>query len=184
MGLLSGDGLLVLRTGMPGLHGACQLRPETLPPRPDGGFRSLRVGQSQHDTESGRAILSRDPNSEGSLGIAISEAVEAAARDPHTKYALGNHGVHHKAPARFLTGSVTCECAGAIWRGLCNPGKRVAIARGRARMHLRKSQTEISLIAKAIIAVLSQKPIRGRCLSQNLLVLGHNFAAPNHCAIA
>jgi tryptophan synthase beta chain len=46
-------------------------------------------------TNAGRAILAKDPDNRGSLGIAISEAVEMAAADPHTKYALGsvlNHG--------------------------------------------------------------------------------------------
>jgi tryptophan synthase beta chain len=50
-------------------------------------------------TEAGRTILARDPNSTGSLGIAISEAVEAAAKDPETKYALGsvlNHVLLHQ----------------------------------------------------------------------------------------
>lgn len=41
-------------------------------------------------TEAGKKILAQDPNSPGSLGIAISEAVEAAMRDDHTKYALGS----------------------------------------------------------------------------------------------
>ena len=50
-------------------------------------------------TESGRAILAADPNSPGSLGIAISEAVEVAAQDPTTRYALGsvlNHVLLHQ----------------------------------------------------------------------------------------
>ena len=42
------------------------------------------------ETESGRAILAAHPDSNGSLGIAISEAVEMAAKDPDTKYALGS----------------------------------------------------------------------------------------------
>ncbi|WP_425235328.1 TrpB-like pyridoxal phosphate-dependent enzyme [Ulvibacterium sp.] len=41
-------------------------------------------------TEAGKKILTQDPNSPGSLGIAISEAVEAAMRDDQTKYALGS----------------------------------------------------------------------------------------------
>jgi len=41
-------------------------------------------------TEAGKKILSEDPNSPGSLGIAISEAVERAASDPDTKYSLGS----------------------------------------------------------------------------------------------
>ncbi len=41
-------------------------------------------------TESGRKLLADDPNSTGSLGMAISEAVERAAADPETRYALGS----------------------------------------------------------------------------------------------
>ena len=51
------------------------------------------------NTEAGRKILADDPDSPGSLGIAISEAVEQAAKDPHTKYALGsvlNHVLTHQ----------------------------------------------------------------------------------------
>ncbi len=50
-------------------------------------------------TESGRKILAVNPNSPGSLGIAISEAIERAAPDPDTKYALGsvlNHVLLHQ----------------------------------------------------------------------------------------
>ncbi len=50
-------------------------------------------------TESGRAILAAHPDSPGSLGIAISEAVEMAAADPNTRYALGsvlNHVLLHQ----------------------------------------------------------------------------------------
>jgi len=41
-------------------------------------------------TEAGRKILAKDPNTTGSLGIAISEAVERAAMNEDTKYALGS----------------------------------------------------------------------------------------------
>ena len=41
-------------------------------------------------TEAGRAILAGDPDSPGSLGVAISEAVEMAAQDPTANYALGS----------------------------------------------------------------------------------------------
>jgi len=51
------------------------------------------------ETETGRAILQEHPDSNGSLGIAISEAVEVAAKDANTKYALGsvlNHVLLHQ----------------------------------------------------------------------------------------
>lgn len=51
------------------------------------------------ETNAGRAILAEHPDSTGSLGIAISEAVEVAATDPDTKYSLGsvlNHVLMHQ----------------------------------------------------------------------------------------
>ncbi|MHB1874719.1 MAG: TrpB-like pyridoxal phosphate-dependent enzyme [Streptosporangiaceae bacterium] len=50
-------------------------------------------------TQAGRAILDASPDSTGSLGIAISEAVEVAATNPDTRYALGsvlNHVLMHQ----------------------------------------------------------------------------------------
>ncbi len=50
-------------------------------------------------TNAGRGILAADPNSNGSLGIAISEAVEDAATHEDTRYALGsvlNHVCLHQ----------------------------------------------------------------------------------------
>ncbi|WP_243364000.1 TrpB-like pyridoxal phosphate-dependent enzyme [Fundidesulfovibrio terrae] len=47
----------------------------------------------------GRAVLAKDPDCQGSLGLAISEAVEDAATHADTKYALGsvlNHVVLHQ----------------------------------------------------------------------------------------
>jgi tryptophan synthase beta chain len=57
------------------------------------------IASPSNETEVGRAILSRTPDSTGSLGIAISEAVEVAATRDDTKYALGsvlNHVLLHQ----------------------------------------------------------------------------------------
>jgi tryptophan synthase beta chain len=57
------------------------------------------VASPSLETEAGRAILAEHPDSNGSLGIAISEAVEVAAKDPRTNYALGsvlNHVLMHQ----------------------------------------------------------------------------------------
>jgi tryptophan synthase beta chain len=51
-------------------------------------------------TAAGRAVLEKDPDSPGSLGIAISEAVEEAATRPDTNYSLGsvlNHVCIHQS---------------------------------------------------------------------------------------
>ncbi|HYW77967.1 MAG TPA: TrpB-like pyridoxal phosphate-dependent enzyme, partial [Thermoguttaceae bacterium] len=51
------------------------------------------------ETEAGRSILAKAPDTPGSLGIAISEAVEAAVAREDTKYTLGsvlNHVMLHQ----------------------------------------------------------------------------------------
>lgn len=51
------------------------------------------------DTEYGRKVLAADPDSNGSLGIAISEAIEDAVQREDTKYTLGsvlNHVLLHQ----------------------------------------------------------------------------------------
>jgi tryptophan synthase beta chain len=57
------------------------------------------IPSPSNETNAGRQILAQDPNSPGSLGIAISEAVEVAATSPDTNYSLGsvlNHVLLHQ----------------------------------------------------------------------------------------
>jgi tryptophan synthase beta chain len=57
------------------------------------------VASPSEETNAGRQILAQHPNSTGSLGIAISEAVEVAATNADTKYSLGsvlNHVLMHQ----------------------------------------------------------------------------------------
>src|SRR6266481_5246477 len=57
------------------------------------------VASPSPDTQAGKKVLAEDPNSPGSLGIAISEAVEDAATREDTKYSLGsvlNHVLMHQ----------------------------------------------------------------------------------------
>ncbi|WP_370966943.1 TrpB-like pyridoxal phosphate-dependent enzyme [Amycolatopsis sp. cg9] len=94
-------------------------------------------------TESGKAILAEHPDSTGSLGIAISEAVEQAAQDPNTRYALGsvlNHVLLHQtiigeeALKQFeLAGDtpdvlVGCTGGGSNFGGLAFPFLREKLA--------------------------------------------------------
>src|SRR5262245_37518000 len=94
-------------------------------------------------TEAGRAVLAQHPHSPGSLGIAISEAVEVAARDPRTNYALGsvlNHVLLHQtvigqeALAQFAKVGLTpdvivgCTGGGSNFAGLAFPFLREKLA--------------------------------------------------------
>ena len=62
-------------------------------------FGAQCIASPSESTETGRAILAEHPDSTGSLGIAISEAVEVAAQRDDTKYSLGsvlNHVLMHQ----------------------------------------------------------------------------------------
>jgi len=62
-------------------------------------FGATVVPSPSTETNAGRAILADDPDSPGSLGIAISEAIEEAATREDTKYSLGsvlNHVLLHQ----------------------------------------------------------------------------------------
>lgn len=73
--------------------------------KPYRGYLIRTYGGTIHSspstlTESGRAILEKTPDTTGSLGMAVSEAVEVAAGDPDARYALGsvlNHVVLHQS---------------------------------------------------------------------------------------
>jgi tryptophan synthase beta chain len=59
------------------------------------------IASPSNETQAGRDVLARTPNTPGSLGIAISEAIEAAVTDPtgQTRYSLGsvlNHVMLHQ----------------------------------------------------------------------------------------
>jgi tryptophan synthase beta chain len=87
-------------------------------------------------TEVGRKILADTPDSPGSLGIAISEAIEVAATDPTTNYSLGsvlNHVLLHQTVVGLeakkqmeMAGEypdvvIGCVGGGSNYAGLCYP---------------------------------------------------------------
>ena len=100
------------------------------------------------ETDSGRAVLAEHPDSPGSLGIAISEAVEVAAKNPDVKYALGsvlNHVMLHQtvigqeAIQQFeLAGDdpdvvIACAGGGSNFAGLSFPFLGLQLRGGRKR---------------------------------------------------
>ncbi len=59
------------------------------------------IASPSEETQAGRDVLAEHPDTPGSLGIAISEAIEAAVTDPtgETRYSLGsvlNHVMLHQ----------------------------------------------------------------------------------------
>jgi tryptophan synthase beta chain len=101
------------------------------------------VPSPSEDTHSGRAILSEQPDSPGSLGIAISEAVEDAAGRDDTAYSLGsvlNHVLLHQTvigqeavaqmelAGEFPDVVIGCVGGGSNFAGLAFPFLREKIA--------------------------------------------------------
>jgi tryptophan synthase beta chain len=89
-----------------------------------------------NETAVGRQILEADPDTHGSLGIAISEAVEIAAQNDDTKYALGsvlNHVLNHQTVVGLEAMKqmeragdypdilIACTGGGSNFAGLINP---------------------------------------------------------------
>ncbi len=87
-------------------------------------------------TDSGRQVLSESPDSPGSLGIAISEAVEDAAKHQDTNYSLGsvlNHVCLHQSVVGLETKKqlklagifpdviIGCVGGGSNYAGICFP---------------------------------------------------------------
>ncbi|HEY6052964.1 MAG TPA: TrpB-like pyridoxal phosphate-dependent enzyme [Gaiellaceae bacterium] len=101
------------------------------------------VASPSEETESGRKILAEHPDSSGSLGIAISEAVEDAASRDDTAYSLGsvlNHVLMHQTvigeealkqlelAGAFPDVVVGCVGGGSNFAGLSFPFVREKIA--------------------------------------------------------
>jgi tryptophan synthase beta chain len=101
------------------------------------------VPSPSEETNAGRAVLEQDPDSPGSLGIAISEAVEDAATREDTAYSLGsvlNHVLLHQTvigqeaiqqmeqAGAFPDAVVGCVGGGSNFAGLAFPFLREKIA--------------------------------------------------------
>ena len=144
------------------------------------------------DTNAGRAILAHDPQNQGSLGIAISEAVEDAATHDDTKYALGsvlNHVILHqtvigqeakeqmKLAGDYPDVVIGCHGGGSNFSGLAFPfladraaGKGVRAARRASRRAARRLTKGLYAFDYGDTAKMA--PIA------KMYTLGHDFMPP------
>ncbi len=102
-------------------------------------------------TEAGRRILAEDPNSPGSLGVAISEAVEDAAKRDDSKYSLGsvlNHVLLHQTvigleakkqmeiAGEYPDVIIACHGGGSNFAGLAFPFLQEKLKGGRKSLRV------------------------------------------------
>ena len=109
------------------------------------------VASPSNLTEAGRNILAASSNSPGSLGIAISEAIEDAAKREDTKYALGsvlNHVLLHQTiigqeakkqmelAGEFPDVVIACHGGGSNFAGLAFPFLQEKLNGSRKRLRV------------------------------------------------
>ncbi|MEM3796535.1 MAG: TrpB-like pyridoxal phosphate-dependent enzyme [Archaeoglobaceae archaeon] len=141
-------------------------------------------------TESGKSVLEKDPDCPGSLGIAISEAVETAVKSENTKYSLGsvlNHVLLHQTiigleVKKQLTlidvkpdVMIGCVGGGSNFAGFCYPFVKDAM----------KGEVELIAVEPKACPTLTAGEYRydygdtaGLTPLLLMYTLGHNFIPP------
>ena len=142
-------------------------------------------------TKSGNAILAKDPRSNGSLGIAISEAVEDAATHDDTKYALGsvlNHVCMHqtvigleaqeqmKMAGEYPDVVIGCHGGGSNFAGIALPFARDKFNGKNVRL-LAAEPTSCPSLTKGVYAFDYGDAV-GMTPIVKMHTLGHDFMPP------
>jgi tryptophan synthase beta chain len=142
-------------------------------------------------TQTGRAILEKDPGCRGSLGIAISEAVEDAATHDDTKYSLGsvlNHVCLHqtvigleaqeqmKLAGEYPDVVIGCHGGGSNFAGIALPFARDKINGKEVRL-LAAEPTSCPTLTKGTYT-FDYGDTAGLTPIVKMHTLGHDFMPP------
>lgn len=143
-------------------------------------------------TDAGRSILAQDPNSPGSLGIAISEAVEVAVKNPDVKYSLGsvlNHVLLHQTIVGeeallqmqladdYPDVVIGCVGGGSNMAGLILPFVRERLSKGLPTRFLAAEPTACPSMTKGVYAYDFGDTV-GMTPLVKMHTLGHDFMPP------
>jgi tryptophan synthase beta chain len=146
-------------------------------------------------TEAGRKILEQDPDTTGSLGIAISEAVERAASSDDTKYALGSV-LNHVKLHQTIIGQETIKQlekagdlpdvviapfgGGSNFAGLAFPFLRLNFEQGKSIRCIASEPTSCPKLTRGVFRYDFGDTV-GMTPLLPMYTLGHNFVpAPIH----
>jgi len=151
------------------------------------------VASPSPETNAGRAVLAKDPNSPGSLGIAISEAVEDAATRDDTKYSLGsvlNHVLLHQTVIGLETLKqlemagdypdtvIGCAGGGSNFAGLALPFVRDKIVAGRKTRVVAVEPAACPSLTRGVYAY-DFGDNAGMTPLMKMFTLGHDFMPPS-----
>jgi tryptophan synthase beta chain len=152
------------------------------------------VPSPSEDTQIGRRILAEDPETTGSLGIAISEAVEDAATHDDTKYSLGsvlNHVLLHQTIIGLETKKlmleqvdaypdiiVGCIGGGSNFAGMFLPFVKDKIEGKKPELRIITVEpTSCPTVTKGLYA-WDYGDVAGMAPIALMYTLGHNFVPP------
>lgn len=150
------------------------------------------IPSPSQETEFGRAILAKDPASNGSLGIAISEAVEEALKREDTKYALGsvlNHVCLHQTVIGLETQKqlamfgeeadivIACHGGGSNFAGLAFPFVGENLRSGKRTRCIAVEPGSCPTLTKGIYT-FDFGDSAGMTPITKMYTLGHNFMPP------
>src|SRR5258706_868821 len=144
-------------------------------------------------TDAGRSVLAQDPNNMGSLGIAISEAVEVAAKSGGTiKYSLGsvlNHVLMHQTiigeeallqmerAGDYPDVIIGCTGGGSNFAGLAFPFIGEALRKGHKTRFLAAEPMACPSLTKGVYAYDFGDTV-GMTPLVKMYTLGHDFLPP------
>ena len=150
------------------------------------------VPSPSQDTNAGRAILAQDPDSPGSLGIAISEAVEDCATREDTKYSLGsvlNHVLMHQSVVGIealkqmeIAGEypdvvIGCIGGGSNYAGLAFPFVRDRLVGGKKTRFVPVEPEACPTVSRGLYAY-DFGDTAGTTPLVMMFTLGHTFVPP------
>jgi tryptophan synthase beta chain len=155
-------------------------------------FGARVVPSPSTETVAGARVLDDDPDSPGSLGIAISEAVEVAVKDDGTKYSLGsvlNHVLLHQTivgeealmqmemAGEYPDVVIGCVGGGSNYAGLAFPFLREQLLNGRSSRFIAVEPMACPSMTKGIYAYDFGDTVRMTPLVK-MDTLGHTFIPP------
>jgi tryptophan synthase beta chain len=144
-------------------------------------------------TRAGKDILTRDPNNQGSLGTAISEAVELAVSTPNCKYTLGSvlsHVTLHQTiigleaekqmemAGEYPDIIIGCFGGGSNFGGIAFPFMRHTIRDGKQTQYIAAEPASCPKLTRGIFQY-DFGDVAGYTPLLPMYTLGHNFMPAN-----
>ncbi|MBO4593756.1 MAG: TrpB-like pyridoxal phosphate-dependent enzyme [Bacteroidaceae bacterium] len=144
-------------------------------------------------TRAGKDVLTRDPNNQGSLGTAISEAIELAVNTPNCKYVLGsvlNHVALHQTvigleaekqmemAGEYPDTVIACFGGGSNFGGVAFPFMRHKIKDGKQTRFIAAEPASCPKLTKGVFQY-DFGDLSGLTPLLPMYTLGHNFMPAN-----